>query len=116
MMREEPLFYQWVNLGSAFIYIYRFLICIAGTVFFFYTGREFLDKPLFNLNLIGEKTLGIYAFQFVAIHYVMMWLNYQSDKFLMILLATVFSTVISVIVVIMIEKIPYIRLLLIEKQ
>ena len=115
-MREEPLFYQWVNLGSTFVYFYRFLICIAGSVSFFYIGQKYLDKSLFKLNVIGEKTLGIYAFQFIAIHYVLMWLNYQSDKFLMILLATVFSTVICVIIVVIIEKIPYIRLLLIGKQ
>lgn len=117
MMREDPIFYQWINLGGGFAYLYRFIVCLAGTVFFFIFGQNFLDKQIVKINVIGEKTLGMYAFQFVAIFYITQWLNpLLPNTPLRIVLSTLFSATLSFLIVAVIERIKYIRLLLIGKQ
>lgn len=108
MMREVPLFYKWINLGTAFSYIYRYTVEIAGTLFFFFIGKKFLDFPIVLLNKIGTKTLGIYAFQFVVLHYLGMLFDIN-NSLLKILIETCLTVPICYLIVCIIEKIKYLN-------
>jgi len=69
--KGNPTFYSYINLGSKFVYIYKFIVAILGVNLFlllFYI----VDKKFSNLNLdlltkLGKSTLGIYASQFLFI-------------------------------------------------
>ena len=119
MMREPPLFYQWINLGGAFSYCYRYLICFSGTCFFFFVGQKFFDSPIKFISMLGKKTLGIYAIQFSILYYIfklMHSLACVEHEILIILLATVFVIAICALLVSVIEKVKYVRLFLIGKE
>lgn len=112
MMRESPLFYQWIDLGVVFSYLYRYAVQIMGATFFFFVGKYFLNKYIPFINDIGQKTLGIYAFQFVVLYHLGKLLQVESHM-TKIILETVIAILVCYVIVTVIQRIKYLRLLLI---
>ena len=110
MMREEPTFYQWIDLGPLFSYLYRYLVEIMGTILFFEIGKKMLNKAIPWLNSLGKKTLGIYAFQFVVLHHLSIL---PIDNIIIKVLAeTILTIPICFALVWTVERIKYVRFLL----
>lgn len=115
MMREVPTFYQWINLGSIFAYVYRYSVSVAGTLFFFMTAKVYFDRPYSLLEKIGTKTLGIYIFQFVIL-YILENTCFSSNLFVETAFQIVVCFFVSLAIVILIQRIKYLRLLLIGSR
>lgn len=115
MMREDPLFYKWINLGGAFAYLYRWVVMMAGCVFFFILGKRYLNMPLKWLNKLGRKTLGIYALQFTILHYLGVLLPVE-NLYMNILFQTVACVIICYFLTVGIGKIKYLRTILIGEK
>lgn len=115
MMREDPLFYKWINLGVAFAYLYRWVVMMAGCVFFFILGKRYLNMPLKLLNKLGRKTLGIYALQFTILHYLGVLLPVE-NLYMNILFQTVACVIICYFLTVGIGKIKYLRTILIGEK
>lgn len=112
MMREDPLFYQWINLGNIFSYLYRYLVEITGALFFFIIGKKSLNHPPFVIKDIGTKTLGIYAFQFIVLFYLGKILKLENRYFKIYAEASICIPLCYALVYI-IHKLKYVRLFLI---
>lgn len=112
MMREEPLFYRWVNLGTVFSYCYRYFVEFAGAYTFFVFGRMFLNIKIPVINYIGKKTLGIYAFQFLVLYHIAI----EGNSYINILLTTVLCTLLSLASVEVVHRIKYVRLFIIGEK
>lgn len=114
MMREEPLFYKWINLGHVFSYFYRYAVEFIGTILFFTAGKKLLNHHFIGLNQIGRQTLGIYAFQFITLYHISKLITLQ-NVYVNIFLKTIFTLITSYIIVLIIERIKFINLLFIGK-
>lgn len=114
MMREEPLFYKWINLGNVFSYFYRYAVEFIGTILFFTAGKKLLNHHFIGLNQIGRQTLGIYAFQFITLYHISKLITLQ-NVYVNIFLKTIFTLITSYIIVLIIERIKFINLLFIGK-
>lgn len=112
MMREPPLFYKWLDLGILFSYLYRYGVEIAGTCFFLLLGKRILNQPINWLNELGRRTLGIYAFQFIVIHYMIMLDNVFRNVFLL----TIMTVLLSFCCTEIIRRIRYVRLFMIGEK
>lgn len=112
MMREDPLFYKWINLGSIFSYLYRWLIMMAGAIFFLLAGKKYLNQTSLFLGNIGKHTLGIYAMQFTILHYLGKLLVIESVP-LRIVVSTILCVAICFMLTVCIGKVKYLRTLLI---
>lgn len=108
MMREEPLFYKWLNLGNTFSYVYRLFVQIAGAYSLFYIGKQILNRQIPFINYLGTRTLGIYAFQFIVLYHFTIKGN--------VVYTTVICTMLSLLCVKIVHGIKYIRLLLIGEK
>ena len=115
MMRETPLFYQWIDFGSAFSYGYRYVVQILGAAFFFILGKRLLTIHIPVLQELGTMTLGIYAFQFVVLHHLGQLLKIE-NKTTIIIIETIAGVAICYIVVRIVQRIKYVRLLLIGEK
>jgi len=115
MIRENPLFYQYINLGSTFSFIFRYSVQIIGSMFFFFLGMILLKRHLTFFRNVGTKTLGIYAFQFVVLFYLEK-VSFFGSNYLKILFLTISASFISYFLVILVNKIKFVRLLLIGKR
>lgn len=111
-MREEPLFYAWINLGTMFSYVYRYFVELAGAYTFFMLGKSFLNVKLPIFSYLGIKTLGIYAFQFLMLYHF----TIKGDTYLSIVLTTVLCTALSLVCVEVVHRIKYVRLFLIGEK
>lgn len=116
MMRENPLFYKWINLGSAFSYFYRYLVQICGSIFLFFVGVRYLTKNIPFINELGKKTLGVYAFQFITLFYLNKFTPPRLCKVTYIIAETVICIILCYIFVNLIHRIKYIRLLLLGEK
>lgn len=96
-------------MGGLFSYLYRYFVQVGGAHCFFTLGSCFLDRKLPLINYLGTRTLGIYAFQFVVLHYF----SIKMDTFLSVFLTTALCLFISVLCVEIVHRIKYLRLLLI---
>lgn len=112
MMREDPLFYKWINLGSIFSYLYRWLIMMAGAIFFLLAGKKYFNQTSLFLGNIGKHTLGIYAMQFTILHYLGKVLVIESVP-LRIVVSTILCVAICFMLTVCIGKVKYLRTLLI---
>lgn len=112
MMREEPLFYRWINLGVMFSYCYRYFVEFAGAYSFFIFGRMFLNMKIPIINYIGTKTLGIYAFQFLVLYHI----TIKDNSYTSIFLITALCTILSLICVEAVHRVKYVRLFLIGEK
>ena len=112
MMREEPLFYHWINLGVLFSYSYRYFVEFAGAYTFFIFGRMFLNIKIPVINYIGKKTLGIYAFQFLVLYHIAI----EGNSYINIFLTTVLCTILSLVCVEVVHRIKYVRLFIIGEK
>ena len=115
MMREDPLFYKWINLGGAFAYLYRWVVMMAGCIFFFLLGKRHLNFPIKWLNKLGRRTLGIYALQFIILHYLRVMLTIEIC-YVKIMIQTVACVMICDFITVGISKVKYIRTLLIGES
>ena len=112
MMRDEPLFYRWVNLGGVFSYGYRFFVEFAGAYTFYIVGKRFLNIQIPFINYLGTKTLGIYAFQFIVLYHFAL----KGDSSINIIVTTLICTILSWISVEIVHQIKYLRLVLIGER
>ena len=112
MMRDEPLFYRWVNLGGVFSYGYRFFVEFAGAYTFYIVGKRFLNVQIPFINYLGTKTLGIYAFQFIVLYHFAL----KDDSSINIIVTTLICTILSWISVEIVHQIKYLRLVLIGER
>lgn len=111
----EPLFYKYLNLGGIFAYIYRYLVQIAGLIFFYELGRTYLNKNIFWLQKIGISTLGIYAIQFPILHLCVDKLMIENHT-IKIITISVIAIPTCYLIVVGIRKIRYLRLFLIGEK
>lgn len=112
MMREDPLFYQWVDFGPVFSYGYRLFVEIAGAYTFFILGKMLLNRRISAISYLGTKTLGIYAFQFIMLHHF----TIRGDSYYNVFLTTLVCTIASVVCVEIVHRIRYLRLFLIGEK
>lgn len=112
MMREDPLFYRWVDFGGIFAYGYRYFVEFAGAYTFYTLGKLFLNVRIPFINYLGKKTLGIYAFQFIMLYHF----SIEGDTCTCILFTTVVCTFLSLLCVEIVHRIKIIRLLLIGEK
>lgn len=112
MMRDDPLFYRWVNLGGVFSYGYRYFVEFAGAYTFYILGKQFLNIHIPFINYLGTKTLGIYAFQFIVLYHFAL----KCDTYICIFLTTIICIFLSLILVEVVHRIKYIRLFLIGER
>lgn len=111
-MNGPPLFYQYLNLGGVVVYIYRYFVQIAGLLFFYKVGRKYLNRQIVWMSQLGASTLGVYALQFIVLHYLICFI--PIDNVVMKILVVTFLTVpICYLIVCGIRKVKYLRLLLI---
>ena len=112
MMRTAPTFYRWIDLGGGFAYLYRCMVSVAGTLFFFMAGRKYLNGACSLVEKTGTKTLGIYAFQFVVLYGLES--TFRLDNlFLQTALQTTICFILSLTLTVVTERVKYLRLLLI---
>lgn len=112
MMREEPLFYRWINLGTLFSYCYRYFVEFAGAYTFFVFGRMFLNIKIPVINYIGKKTLGIYAFQFLVLYHIAI----EGNSYINIFMTTVLCAILSLVCVEVVHRIKFVRLFIIGEK
>lgn len=115
MKRGEPLFYQWIDLGGLVAYLYRYLVQILGTLFFFLAGKAYLNHPIKWLNFFARKSLGIYAVHFHVLGYAFILAN-TSYYALNLFIEWCIALTATSIVVFIISQIKYVRLLLIGER
>lgn len=115
MRVEPPLFYQYINLGRLFSYLYGYFVQIVGMLFFFNLSKIFLDKKILGLQEIGKNTLGIYVIHFPVIKFLINNI-YIDAIFFKIIIISIITVPLTYVVVYGIRKIPYIRLLLIGEK
>ena len=108
----NPLFYDYINLGGGFAYMYRYGVQILGMLFFFEMGKSILNKKIWFLTGYGEITLGVYALQFSVLYHLKSILPIQSITFLVVT-ETILAVIICYVFVKIIKRIPYVRTLLI---
>ena len=84
-------------------------------MFFFFLGMILLKRHLTFFRNVGTKTLGIYAFQFVVLFYLEK-VSFFGSNYLKILFLTISASFISYFLVILVNKIKFVRLLLIGKR
>lgn len=116
MMREDPLFYCWINLGSVFSYLYRCLVEVVGAIFFFLLGRKFLNWPLLGIAKLGTRTLGVYALQFIILYHLEKVFTSMENEYLKIIVETILTVLLCFIVTEFIHKLKYVRLFLIGEK
>lgn len=111
----EPLFYQYINLGGAFSYLYRYGVQVVGMLFFYNLGEKYLNRSLPILQKIGISTLGIYAVQFTILRYLVELIPIElvSSKIIIVSIIAIPS---SYFAVVLIRKVRYVRLLLIGEK
>lgn len=112
MMRESPLFYQWLDLGKMFSYFYRYAVLVLGAMTFFCLGKNYMVKHYHFLSVLGTITLGIYAFNFIAIDYAKMCCPFICE-FSQAVFVFVLALAISIIATFISKKLKYVRTLLI---
>jgi len=115
MMREDPLFYQWINLGGIVSYLYRWMVMMAGAIFFFLLGRYVFNRPFALITHLGRKTLGIYAVQFAVIHNVSPFITIV-DEMAYIVVTTIICTLLSYMLVAGVSQVKYVRTILIGER
>lgn len=76
MRKDNPTFYQWINLGSSFIFLYKFIVAILG-ILFFLTSFKLISKynselviPNLLIN-ISYDSLGIYSIHFIILDFLL---------------------------------------------
>lgn len=111
----NPLFYDYLNLGGAFAYLYRYGVQIGGMLLFYNIGRIALDKECPVLQKIGASTLGIYAIQFVVLYYFVKIIPIE-ELVLKIIVVSILSTLTSYMFVYIVRKTKYLKLLLIGEK
>lgn len=111
----EPLFYQYINLGSALSYVYKYFVSIVGMLLFYKLGEKYLNTEIPLLQKIGISTLGIYAVQFSIIYYSIRYLGIEQNV-IKIFTVSAMTVPISYVSVVTIRKIKYVRLLLIGEK
>lgn len=109
-----PLFYDQFNLGGIFAYIYRYGVQIVGMMFFYGLGYKLLNKEIPMLQKLGTATLGIYAVQFIVIHYYVKLLLIDNVS-LKIVSISVLTVPTSYLFVWMVRKVKCLKLLIGEK-
>lgn len=115
MMREDPVFYKWINLGGVFAYMYRFGIMMAGCIFFFLQGKRYLSIHNRWLSKLGRRTLGIYAFQFIILHHLGVILTIE-NFYVKILIQTAVCVMICYYLTVGISKVKYVRTIMIGES
>ena len=96
-------------MGGIFSYLYRYFVQVVGAYCFFTLGSVFLNRKFPLINYLGTKTLGIYAFQFVALNYF----TIKMDTYYTVFITTTLCLFISLFCVEIAHRIKYLRLLLI---
>lgn len=108
----NPLFYDYLNLGDGFAYLYRYGVQILGMMFFFESGKRFLKKKLWLITEYGTITLGVYALHFSVLHHLNLILPIQAIV-IKVIVETIITVPICYVLVTIIKRIPYVRTLLI---
>jgi hypothetical protein len=108
----EPLFYQYINLGGALSYLYRYFVQIVGMLLFYKLGKKYLNTEIPLLQKIGISTLGIYAVQFSVIHFLTKYMDIVPVAVKIVVVA-ILAVPLCYLVVWCIRKVKYLRLLLI---
>lgn len=76
MRKDNPTFYQWINLGSSFIFLYKFIVAVLGILFFLYLFKlisKYNSKfvvPNLLIN-ISYDSLGIYSIHFIILDFLL---------------------------------------------
>lgn len=110
-----PLLYEWINLGGAFAYAYRYGVQFVGMMLFYGLGRKFLVKEIPILQKLGASTLGIYAVQFPLIQQFVKLLPIE-EFVLKIVVISILAVPTSYMFVRIVRKVKYARLLLIGEK
>ncbi len=108
----NPLFYDIINMGGAFAYLYRYGVQFLGMLFFFEIGRRYLKPQIRFLSQYGTMTLGVYALQFTVLHYLARIIPVTNQP-LKIAIETLLATFICYVLVKLIKKVSYLRLFLV---
>ncbi len=115
MMREEPLFYRWIDMGKVCSYFYRILVMISGSVFWYILGKRYLSYPIAWLNRLGTLTLGIYAIHFIILYHLGNIIHFQ-NHFFEIGIECFLGLLLSLYLVKEIYKVKYLRLFLLGER
>ena len=111
----NPLFYDRINLGGAFAYVYRYGVQFLGMMLFYVLGQKKLNRKITIIQRLGASTLGIYVVQFTVIYYFVKLLPVE-DKVLKIIAVSTLAVPASYAFVWLVRKVKYIRLLLIGEK
>ena len=111
----EPLFYQYINLGGTFSYLYRYGVQVVGMLFFYNLGERYLNRSLPILQKMGISTLGIYAVQFTILRYLVEFIPIEL-VLSKIIVVSIIAIPLSYFAVVLIRKVKYVRLLLIGEK
>lgn len=109
---REPLFYDYINLGGGFAYLFRYGVQILGMLFFYEIGKRFLEKKLLFVSKYGTMTLGVYAIHFTLLSNIGELLPIQTIS-IKIIIETILVAISCYILVKLIKRIPIIKTLLI---
>lgn len=115
MMRENPLFYKWFNLGALFAYLYRFSIMESGLLFFFIISKKYFNNSYPVLASLGKNTLGIYALQFLVLGYLATLFS-NVNIWIIIVLTSLICVPSCYYITILIRKVKYLRTVLIGEK
>lgn len=90
-----------------FSYLLKYMVELAGALFFYSLGRKFLNRRVYFVDEMGKMTLGIYAFQFVVLY----WLGLVLDcnEILKIILEAFLCTIICFWIVRLLQKTKWIK-------
>lgn len=107
----SPLFYDYINLGNAFAYMYRYGVQILGMFFFFELGSKYLNKKLFFITDYGKMTLGVYALQFPVLYYLskLISFSYNAANVLTVSVVAIFTCFVLHRII---DHIPYVNTIL----
>lgn len=111
----SPLFYKYINLGTTFAYLYRYGVQIVAMLLFYGIGYSIMNHKLLILQELGTSTLGIYAVQFIVIHYGIILIP-VSVVWLKTIIIFCVAIPISYFLVLLIRKVKYLRLFLIGEK
>lgn len=115
MMRDDPLFYKWLNLGALFAYLYRFAIMESGLLFFFILSKKYFNNSYSVLTSLGKNTLGIYALQFLVLGYLATLFSIE-NIWIMIVLISLICVPCCYYITLLIREVKYLRTALIGEK
>ena len=92
--------------------LYSYFMSMNGALFCFYVGKFLLNKKAAFFNYISKLTLGMYAFNYAAIHYATITLPVFDIAAITILSRWILASSIAIALTIITRRIPVVRLFL----